>query len=210
MAKQPGIVLYRENYQNVRGVLTQAQKGDLLDALMDGAYPGDDQLVTMAFNIFDAAIKRTEEKYQATCDRNREAARKRWEQMREKADAYDRIQADADGCERIQADAIKTKTKTQTQIETNIPTGKKVFTPPSADEVRSYCQEQGYGIDPERFIDYYTARGWELKPGQKMKDWKASVRTWAKNQKERGWDNDIRGSRPENRIPGQRDQYDDL
>ena len=78
MASQPGIVLYRDNYQNVRGVLTQSQKGDLLDALMDGEYQGGDQLVTMAYNIFAAAIRRTDEKYQAIRAKNQEAARIRW------------------------------------------------------------------------------------------------------------------------------------
>lgn len=208
MANQPGIVLYRENYQNVRGVLTQAQKGDLLDALMDGSYLGDDQLVRMAYNIFDAAIQRTNEKYQATCDRNRKAARRRWEMMREKADAYDRMQSDADAYERMPDDANKTNTNTKTKAETNIPSEKKKFTPPSVDDVRLYCQEHGFDIDPERFVDYYSVRGWETKPNQRMKDWRAAVRLWAKNQREKGWTNEVRGSRPENRVPGQRDLYD--
>ena len=51
-------------------------------------------------------------------------------------------------------------------------------TPPTVEEVADYCRERGNGIDPQHFVDYYTARGWELKPGQKVKDWKACVRTW--------------------------------
>ena len=54
------------------------------------------------------------------------------------------------------------------------------FSPPTVDEVKAYCDELKYNIDPQYFIDYYTARGWELKPGQKVKDWKACIRTWRK------------------------------
>lgn len=60
---------------------------------------------------------------------------------------------------------------------------RKAFIPPTVEEVRQYCQERNNNIDPEYFISYYTARGWELKQGQKVKDWKACIRTWELNQK---------------------------
>jgi hypothetical protein len=56
--------------------------------------------------------------------------------------------------------------------------------PPSIEEVSTYCQERNNGIDPQHFIDYYSARGWILGKG-KMKDWKAAVRTWEKRDKAR-------------------------
>lgn len=58
---------------------------------------------------------------------------------------------------------------------------KKAFTPPSVQEVQSYCSDRGNGINAEQFIDYYTARGWELSKGRKVKDWKACIRTWERN-----------------------------
>lgn len=60
---------------------------------------------------------------------------------------------------------------------------RKVFTPPNVNEVRAYCIERENGIDPEYFVDYYVRCGWMLSNGQYMKDWKAAVRTWEKNQK---------------------------
>ena len=57
---------------------------------------------------------------------------------------------------------------------------RKRFTPPTVDEVSAYCRERHNGIDPQHFVDYYAARGWELRPGQKVKDWQACVRTWEK------------------------------
>lgn len=55
------------------------------------------------------------------------------------------------------------------------------FMPPTVEEVRDYIKSQNYNINPEQFIDYYTARGWELSKGRKIKDWKACVRTWVRN-----------------------------
>ncbi len=51
------------------------------------------------------------------------------------------------------------------------------FTPPTLDEVKNYCSEQGYSINPEQFINYYEANGWMVGKN-KMKDWRAAVRNW--------------------------------
>ena len=51
------------------------------------------------------------------------------------------------------------------------------FAPPSLQEVTDYCLERKNGIDPSHFIDFYSAKGW-LIGKNKMKDWKAAVRTW--------------------------------
>ena len=56
------------------------------------------------------------------------------------------------------------------------------FTPPTLEDVTAYCSERNNGIDPQSFIDYYAARGWKLGK-EKMKDWKAAVRTWENRRK---------------------------
>ena len=56
----------------------------------------------------------------------------------------------------------------------------KRFVPPTLDEVKSYCSERNNGIDAQRFLDYYEARGWKIGKCS-MKDWKAAVRTWEKS-----------------------------
>ena len=63
------------------------------------------------------------------------------------------------------------------------PTRTKRFTPPTVDEVRAYCQERQNGVDPQRFVDYYSSNGWMVGKN-KMKDWKAAVRNWEKNDKQ--------------------------
>ena len=55
------------------------------------------------------------------------------------------------------------------------------FVPPSVDEVRAYCTERRNSIDPQRFVDYYSASGWK-RGKTPIKDWKACVRTWERGE----------------------------
>lgn len=57
----------------------------------------------------------------------------------------------------------------------------KRFIPPTFEEVLSYCNERGNNVDPQKWIDHYTSKGWMIGKN-KMKDWKAAVRTWENNQ----------------------------
>ena len=52
------------------------------------------------------------------------------------------------------------------------------FKKPTQQEVSEYCLSRGGIIDGNRFYDYCEANGWKLSNGNKMKDWKAAVRTW--------------------------------
>jgi hypothetical protein len=52
---------------------------------------------------------------------------------------------------------------------------------PSIEEITAYCTQRKNKIDPQYFLDYQIARDWKLKGGQKIKDWKAVIRTWEKN-----------------------------
>lgn len=61
----------------------------------------------------------------------------------------------------------------------------KRFIPPLVDEVRTYCAERGNRVDAERFVDFYAAKGWMVGKN-KMKDWKAAVRTWERQDAEVG------------------------
>jgi len=57
---------------------------------------------------------------------------------------------------------------------------RKVFIPPKKEEVINYCLERKNGIDADKFIDFYQARSW-IMGKTKIKDWKACIRTWEKN-----------------------------
>lgn len=59
--------------------------------------------------------------------------------------------------------------------------GKKVFTPPTVEEVKAYCSERHNNVNAQKWHDFYTAKGWHIGKA-KMKDWRASVRTWEEDK----------------------------
>ena len=58
------------------------------------------------------------------------------------------------------------------------------FSPPTIEEIRNYINEKGYSFEAENFFDFYESKGWFVGKN-KMKDWKAAVRNWARGEKER-------------------------
>lgn len=74
--------------------------------------------------------------------------------------------------------------KTIKTIEKEVPKGtskKKPFAKPTAAEVYAYARSRGASsFDAEKFIDYYESNGWKVGRNP-MKDWKAAVRNWIRN-----------------------------
>lgn len=62
------------------------------------------------------------------------------------------------------------------------------FIPPSVEEVEQYCLERSNNIDAQSFIDFYESKGWMIGKN-KMKDWKAAVRTWERSRKQENKEN---------------------
>lgn len=58
------------------------------------------------------------------------------------------------------------------------------FVPPSIEEVKTYCAERktaGHSeVNPQKWHNYYSSNGWRVGRNP-MKDWRAAVRTWEKN-----------------------------
>lgn len=59
---------------------------------------------------------------------------------------------------------------------------RKIFKKPTIEEINEYCKERNNGIDAEAFYDFYESKDWYVGKN-KMKDWKACVRTWEKRNK---------------------------
>lgn len=51
------------------------------------------------------------------------------------------------------------------------------FAPPPLQEVSEYCKERNNGVNAQKFLDFYTSKGWMVGKN-KMKDWRAAIRTW--------------------------------
>lgn len=72
---------------------------------------------------------------------------------------------------------------------------RKRFTPPSVDEVAAYCRERGNAVDAQRFVDFYAASGW-MRGKTPVRDWKACVRTWERQDNKRDEVNGEHEQRP--------------
>ena len=64
---------------------------------------------------------------------------------------------------------------------------KEKFKKPTLEEVKEYCKERNNGINAENFIDFYESKDWFIGKN-KMKDWKACVRTWERNNSKKELD----------------------
>ena len=58
----------------------------------------------------------------------------------------------------------------------------KFFKKPTVEEVHQYCNERKNKVCADAFIDFYESKGWMV-GSNKMKDWKACVRTWEMRDK---------------------------
>lgn len=81
-------------------------------------------------------------------------------------------------------DGTKTTTLKEYKEDKNINNNNIKFVPPTVDEVRAYCLERKNNVDPESFVSFYESKGWMIGKN-KMKDWKAAVRTWEQKEKEK-------------------------
>ena len=76
----------------------------------------------------------------------------------------------------------QSKVKESKVKESKVKKERELFKKPAAEEVGDYCKARGNTIDPETFVDFYDAKGW-LIGKNKIKDWKACVRTWEKRER---------------------------
>jgi len=63
------------------------------------------------------------------------------------------------------------------------------FVKPTIIYIKEYCKERKNNVDAETFFDFYESKDW-LIGKNKMKDWKACVRTWEKSRNNKNNTND--------------------
>lgn len=79
------------------------------------------------------------------------------------------------------------------QMETQVRLGKdsigkvnnkesKKFVKPTIEDIQDYCLERKNGINANAFYDFYESKDWMVGKN-KMKDWKACIRTWEQRDK---------------------------
>ena len=54
--------------------------------------------------------------------------------------------------------------------------------PPKIEEIREYISQNRYSVDPEKWFNFYESKGWMIGKNR-MVDWKAAIRTWAREDR---------------------------
>lgn len=167
------------------------QRGEVLTALL--AYAGGQEPPEMssearvAFAFFRVQLDMDAQKYEEICRKRAEAGRAGG---RPRKDENQMVFEKANGFFENQTKAKKPDNDNDNDLEkppTNVGVKKKTerFCPPTVDDVKGYCDEKGLKVDAERFVDFYGSKGWKV-GNSPMKDWRAAVRNWARQDKERG------------------------
>jgi uncharacterized protein YdaU (DUF1376 family) len=187
MAKDPAFLFYSDNFQSGTQFLTDEQCGKYIRLLCAQHLHGhlSERQVLIICKSYDEDImskfKKDEDgkyynerlefeinrrkKYSESRSTNRKSNIKDKKHMNNISKTYDNHM------------------ETETEIENIIINNKEKvskFKKPSLEEVKQYCAERNKGVDAERFFNYYESNGWQIGKN-KMKNWKAAVHTWEKN-----------------------------
>lgn len=169
MIKRKSFIIHNDSLA-ILDDMTNEQAGILIKSIKfyqkNGVLPELDFGLKMAITPFINQFIRDEENYQKTCEARRLAG--------------------AEGGKQKVANASKSKQKVANLADNNNENknkkdNKKDFTPPTLEEVKKYCEERSNNVDANKFLNFYESKGWMIGKS-KMRDWKASVRTWEDNK----------------------------
>jgi hypothetical protein len=82
----------------------------------------------------------------------------------------------------LSPDVVTYKDKDKEEVKEEVegdksPLPRKSFLKPTIEEIIAYCRERNNTVSAQVFINHYESNGWMVGKN-KMKDWKAAVRTW--------------------------------
>lgn len=199
-------VLYTDYIEQVQ-LLNDQQAGQLFRAILNYAtgknLPDLDGMTTMAFSFIRTRMDRDAAEYQKTVEARSKAGKLGGRPRKSQIMEIHEEDEKTEGCFEMQEKAKKANGFFDKQTEAKKPDNVLVldndidkkkdtnvskektsrFLPPTREEVSTYCQEKGYTVDADRFVDFYESKGWYVGKN-KMKDWKAAVRNWARSQRQ--------------------------
>lgn len=174
---------------SILGKLTDEQAGKLFKAISaynnNAELPEMDFAMQIAFEPFKNQFIRDNEKYVNRCRANSENVKIRWDtndtnrinRIRNIRTHTKHTDSDNDNeCDNVNNVTVNANALGATKQKTYIK-----FIAPTVDQVSAYAAEIGKSIDADRFVDYYTAKGW-LVGKSPMKNWQAAIRNWCKDK----------------------------
>lgn len=198
MADKKSFVMY-DSWLPLFETLSAEDAGKLMKAIC--AYrrdpesrPADVHIAAM-FEMIRQTMEEDTKKYTETCQKRAEMKRAEWEARKEEnktaqkdTSVYKCTQGKTKSTEYESDNEYEYESDNDSEKDNGSPTGTKVvgkragaFTPPTVAEVQDYCRERSNNVDPERFVNFYASKGWYIGKN-KMKDWRAAVRTWEKER----------------------------
>ena len=177
MAKDKTSFLLYCDQQGVFNKLPDEIAGKLIKHIFayvnDENPPCDDLLLTIAFEPIKTQLKRDLRKYDDYIDKQKfngaKGGRPKKEEITQITQPFFQEPKKADNV-----------TANDTVTEKDIKVTRDVFIKPSIVELKNYMLEIGMADVSEKWFDYYESNGW-LVGKNKMKNWKAAVRTWKNN-----------------------------
>lgn len=200
---KPGVMFYFDIRPCIKR-LTLEEKGVLFEAILDyaelGVVPELDGVLGVAWDFIQPKLDRDSGQYDRKVEQKQYAVFVR--EVKKSGGIPPTFEewrgvSDIECNQLISTDIERYPTSTSTITSTSTSTSKEnmvadkpptrhKFSPPTVNEVKTYCQEQGYSVDAERFVSYYESNGWMV-GRNKMKNWQAAVRNWnGKEQKGNG------------------------
>ena len=174
MAKDKKSFLLYCDQQGVFNKLPDEIAGKLIKHIFayvnDENPPCDDLLLTIAFEPIKTQLKRDLRKYDDYIDKQKFNGAKGGRPTKPKESQITQPFFQ----EPKKADNVNVN------VNDNVKVIKDVFIKPSIDELKTYMIEIGMADVSEKWFDHYESNGW-LVGKNKMKNWKAAVRTWKNN-----------------------------
>lgn len=182
MAKQFAPHIYRD-WLPLFMTLSAEQAAEVLKGI--AGFPDYEVKGVAMWDFFKSQLEKEYAAFTGRSEKARFSASARWEN----ANAKNEMRNDADDFEKRNKEKTppappkeENNKNIYTPSNINVCSPKaKNFIPPAVEEVRAYIAEKAYSVDADRFVDFYTAKGWMI-GSNKMKDWKAAVRTWERDR----------------------------
>jgi hypothetical protein len=199
MTNRKSFIIHKDSL-DILDKLSDEQAGKLFKAIYfyqkTQKMPQLDFALDLVFTSFFNQFKRDDENYKITCEARKIAGSKGGKQkvanasnclqkVANLADSKNESESDSDSDSKNKNDQEYIINSNNILIDNNIIAKKekvKNFVKPTIDELIDYCNQNVLNVDPENFIDYYNSNGWKVGKNP-MKDWKATARTWHRNNK---------------------------
>lgn len=179
MGKDPAVLFYTSDFLSKTEMFTFEQKGQYIHLLcnqhQNGHMPNDYMLRILGDKLNPVWSKFQEDEkgywYHDRMDKEKERRSKYSESRRLNI---------SHRYESTHEDTYVGRMKPHMETVTETITVNKVFRKPTLEQVKEYCKETGSKIDPEVFFHTYESTDWVKANGQKVKNWKSTVKTWEK------------------------------